>query len=153
MKKNQILILALGILLGSAFIYANSYTDVLKVEVGQTQEQTDNKCDIMPIEDLYTNYNISGSTATFTSGKFVTSTENGNDINVHFNNEGTSSCTVTLYKEGLWGNYSKVDSFNVMESKARYKKMPSDNSATYYVIISNYTGSPIKGDLRVKQLD
>ena len=100
---------------------------------------------------LYENTTVGASDGHFVSSEFGTPSSNSNDINVYFDNKGTSSVTVTLEKKGLFG-WSKVDSFNAAAGTNPFKRMTGASKTTYRIKVDSSTGAAIKGHLRANQL-
>mgnify|MGYP006949405653 CR=1 FL=1 len=79
---------------------------------------------------------------------------NGNALRYWFNNTGSYSCTVTLYKVGFLGD-SNVGSFSVSADSSDYETYSNPGSGTFYIKVtsSGGTGSGVSGTLRANQLD
>ena len=81
---------------------------------------------------LYDNSLLSSANGSFLTSDFATPDTNSDNINIHFWNSGTDSATVTLYKRGILGASSIVDSFIVDAGKEDFTEMKVTSSTTYY---------------------
>lgn len=102
---------------------------------------------------LYDNDRFSGK-ASADSTEFTATKGSGNTIRVWYDNQESSSVTVTLYKYGWFGLKEAVLTFDVSGNGDKwdvYTESGAD-SGTYYINVEANDGGNITGYLRANQI-
>lgn len=107
---------------------------------------------VEPLALVYVNDNLSSS-AVFETQYFSCVSGNGNSLRYWFQNTGSSSCTVQLYKKTALGDAYTQAPFTVAAGKQKSQVFSNPGSKTFKIKVTATDGGVISGKLRANQLD
>lgn len=107
---------------------------------------------IAPMGIVYPQETVSASNGFFRSTDFSCTSNGGDSLRYWFQNTGTTTCTVSLYKKTLL-SYSLVSSMTVSPSDpgGNTRIYRNCGTSTYYLYITSANGAPIHGYLKAAQ--
>ncbi len=107
---------------------------------------------ISPMGIVYPQETVFSANGFFRGTDFSCTSNGGDSLRYWFQNTGTTTCTVSLYKKTLL-SYSLVSSMTVSPSDPGGKSKVYRNcgTSTYYLYITSANGAPIHGYLKAAQ--
>ena len=107
---------------------------------------------ISPTGIVYPQETVSSATGFFRGTDFSCTSNGGDSLRYWFQNTGTTTCTVSLYKKTFL-SYSLVSSMTVSPSDpgGNSKVYRNCGTSTYYLYITSANGAPIHGYLKAAQ--
>jgi len=107
---------------------------------------------IEPLGMVYINNNVS-SDAVFETQYFTCTSGNGNSLRYWFQNEGSTRCTVQLFKKTILGLAYTQAPFTVAAGGQQSQVFNNPGNTTFKIKITADDGAVVKGMLRANQLD
>lgn len=105
-----------------------------------------------PLDLAYGNDNVSSS-AVFETQYFSCVSGNGNSLRYWFQNDGSSSCTVQLYKKTILGLAYTQEPFTVAPGGQKSQVLKNPGNTTFKIRVTATDGGLVKGQLRANQLN
>lgn len=107
---------------------------------------------IEPLGLVYVNDNVSSS-AVFETQYFTCTSGNGNSLRYWFQNDGSSKCTVQLYKKTILGLAYTQSPFTVAAGGQKSQVFSNPGSTTFKIRVTADDGGVVTGKLRANQLN
>lgn len=107
---------------------------------------------IEPLGLVYVNDNVSSS-AVFETQPFSCVSGNGNSLRYWFQNDGSSKCTVQLYKKTILGLAYTQAPFTVAAGGQKSQVLSNPGSTTFKIRVTADDGGVVTGKLRANQLN
>lgn len=105
-----------------------------------------------PLDLAYGNDNVSSS-AVFETQYFPCTSDSGSALRYWFQNDGSSPCTVQLYKKTILGLAYTQEPFTVAPGEQGSQVFNDPDGTTFKIRVTATDGGVVAGALRADQLD